>query len=148
MTHSIMAFSTTMKKCNTHQWFLTFFVTLFFNKQASQLNPSFSIFNIKTCEIFGNYVFWVPCWDTEQRESGKAILYLQIIIIILINYIIIKLSIKMRTIPAETGNGTSLGTLFCFKFFLIPFLVNFFDNLISFNKNKIFLHCILRLWSR
>jgi hypothetical protein len=45
----------------------------------------------------------VPGWGPEQRESGKTVLYLLIIIIILISDIIIKLLIKMRTIPAETG---------------------------------------------
>jgi len=45
----------------------------------------------------------------EWRESGKAVLYLQIIIIF-ISYIIIKLLIKRktRTIPAETGTQTCL----------------------------------------
>jgi hypothetical protein len=41
----------------------------------------------------------------------KTVLYPLIIIIILISYIIIKLSIKMRTIPAKTGNITPFGTL-------------------------------------
>ncbi len=56
-------------------------------------------------------VKWVPGRGPEQRESIKTVLYLLIIIIIiiLISYIIIKLLIKMRTIPAETGNGTFSG---------------------------------------
>jgi hypothetical protein len=49
----------------------------------------------------------------EQRESGKIVLYpLFIIIIFLVRLLyigIIKLLIKMRTIPAKTGNRT-LGT--------------------------------------
>jgi hypothetical protein len=51
----------------------------------------------------------VPCQGPEQRESGNTVLYLLIVIIILISillYIIIKLEIKMRTIPAKTGNRT------------------------------------------
>jgi len=48
----------------------------------------------------------VPGRGPEQRESGKTVLYLLIINIILISYIIIKLLIKRRTIPAETGNRT------------------------------------------
>ncbi len=47
----------------------------------------------------------VPDRGMEQRESGKTVLYSLIISIILIRYIIIRLSIKMRTIPAETRNG-------------------------------------------
>jgi hypothetical protein len=46
----------------------------------------------------------VPGRGLEQRESGKAVFYLPIIIIILISYIIIKLLIKTRTITADTGN--------------------------------------------
>jgi hypothetical protein len=58
----------------------------------------------------------VPGRGLEQRESDKTVLYLQIIII-LISYIIIKLLIKrkMRTIPAETGNGTPCMECFHFK---------------------------------
>ncbi len=52
-------------------------------------------------------VNWVPGRGPEQRESCKTVLYPLIIIVILISYIIIKLLIKMRTIPAETRNGTS-----------------------------------------
>ncbi len=48
----------------------------------------------------------VPGRGTEQRESGKTVLYPLIIIITLISYIIVKLLIKRRTIPAKTGNGT------------------------------------------
>ncbi len=51
----------------------------------------------------------VPGWGPEQRESGRTVLYL-LIIIILISYIIIKLLIKRRTIPTKTKNGTT----FCF----------------------------------
>jgi hypothetical protein len=53
----------------------------------------------------------VPGQGPEQREFGKTVIY-PLIIITLINYIIIyyyqtiELLIKMRTIPAETGNGT------------------------------------------
>jgi hypothetical protein len=58
-------------------------------------------------------VKWVPDRGPEQRESIKTVLYLLIIIIIiiiiLISYIIIQLLIKMRAIPAETGNGTFSG---------------------------------------
>jgi hypothetical protein len=45
-------------------------------------------------------VKWVTGRGPEQRESGKTVLYPLIIIIILISYIIIKLLIKMRIIPA------------------------------------------------
>jgi hypothetical protein len=48
----------------------------------------------------------VPGRGQEQRELGKTLLYLLIVIIILISYIIIKLLIKRRIIPAETRNGT------------------------------------------
>jgi hypothetical protein len=48
----------------------------------------------------------VPAKGPEQRESGKTVLYLLIIIIMLISYIIIKLLIKSRAIPAETRNRT------------------------------------------
>ncbi len=48
----------------------------------------------------------VPGRGPEQRESGKTVLYLLMVIIILISYIIIKLLIKRKTIPVGTGNGT------------------------------------------
>jgi len=59
---------------------------------------------------FSSYFFVkrVPGQGPEQRESGKTVLYLLIVIIILISYIIIKLSNKRRTIPTETRNGTHL----------------------------------------
>ncbi len=61
-------------------------------------------------------VKWVPGWGSEQRESGKTVLYpLIIIIIILISYIIVKSLIKMRTIPAKTGNGAPRSTTFTKK---------------------------------
>jgi hypothetical protein len=50
----------------------------------------------------------VPGQGPEQRESGKTVLYLLIIIIMLISYIIIKLLIKRRTIPTETRNRTPI----------------------------------------
>jgi hypothetical protein len=48
----------------------------------------------------------VPSRGMGQRESGKTVLYPLIIIFTLISYIVIKLLIKRRTIPAKTGNGT------------------------------------------
>jgi hypothetical protein len=48
----------------------------------------------------------VPGGGPEKRESDKTVLYPLRVIIILISYIIIKLLIKRRTIPAKTGNGT------------------------------------------
>jgi hypothetical protein len=52
------------------------------------------------------FLMRVPGQGPERRESGKTVLYLQIIII-LISYII-KLLIKRktRTILAKTRNGT------------------------------------------
>ncbi len=47
----------------------------------------------------------VPGWGPEWRESCKTVLYPLIIIIILNSYIIIKLLIKARTIPAKTRHG-------------------------------------------
>jgi hypothetical protein len=47
----------------------------------------------------------VPGRGLEWRESGKTVLYL-LIIILLISFIIIKLLIKLITILAKTGNGT------------------------------------------
>ncbi len=44
------------------------------------------------------------CFVFANKEP-KTVLY-PLITIILISYIIMKLLIKMRTIPAETGNGT------------------------------------------
>ncbi len=62
----------------------------------------------KLTEIFVFLVKQVPGRGPEQRESGKTVLYLPIIIIIILIYYYIKLLIKMRIIPAETGNGTLL----------------------------------------
>ncbi len=67
--------------------------------------------------------FWVkrvPGQGPEQRESVKTVIYLLIVIIILIRYIIIKLLIKKRTIPAKTGNGT-----FNFRYFWIHWCLGF-----------------------
>jgi hypothetical protein len=50
-------------------------------------------------------IFFLFKWGPEQREPGKAVLYLLIVIIILISYIIIKLLIKRSTIPEKTGSG-------------------------------------------
>jgi hypothetical protein len=55
--------------------------------------------------FLGVLVKKVPDRGLEQRESGKTVLYLPVIII-LISYIIIKLLIKKGTIPAKTGKGT------------------------------------------
>ncbi len=49
---------------------------------------------------------WIPGQGPEQRESCKTVLYQLFSIIKLISYIIIKLFIKTRTIPSETGNRT------------------------------------------
>jgi hypothetical protein len=57
------------------------------------------------------FVKWVPGQGPEQRESGNTVLY-PLIIIILISYIVIKLLVKMRTVPAETGNRTA-GSICC-----------------------------------
>jgi hypothetical protein len=59
-------------------------------------NGSFFVFLVKK----------VPGRGPEQRESGKTVLYLLIIIIILISYIIITLVIKIRTITAKIRNRT------------------------------------------
>ncbi len=48
----------------------------------------------------------VPGQGPEQRESSKTVLYLLIVIILLFSYIIIKLLIKRRTIPAKARNRT------------------------------------------
>ncbi len=52
----------------------------------------------------------------EQRESGNTILYplIFIIFLVILLYAIIRLLIKMRTIPAKTGNGTSLSFVYFF----------------------------------
>ncbi len=47
----------------------------------------------------------VPAEAWSKREYCKTVLYL-LIIIILISYIVIKLLIKRRIIPAKTGNRT------------------------------------------
>ncbi len=72
------------------------------------------ISNETETEIF---VMQVPGQGLEWRESGETVLYLQIIII-LISYIIIELLIKreIRTILAETGNGTPLNFVSLQKF--------------------------------
>jgi len=64
------------------------------------------LFIVHSESIMFFVVKWVSGWGVKYIESGKTTLYLQIIIILLICDIIIKLLIKMRTIPAEPGNGT------------------------------------------
>jgi hypothetical protein len=51
-------------------------------------------------------VKWVPGQGPEQRETGKTVLYLLIVIIILISYIIIKLALKGE--PSQQKPETEL----------------------------------------
>jgi hypothetical protein len=46
--------------------------------------------------------------EAQNKESDKTVLYQLMVIIILLLHIFIKLLIKIRTIPAETGNGTGI----------------------------------------